>query len=246
MAASGQLTMSVWPVTLHEGRVGLRPIRLRDGSAWREVRSRNVAWLRPWEATVPTGSGDFPPSFSAMVRRLKAEAAETERTAAETERRLKAELAENERTATENDRRLRAEAAETERRLRAEVDKMDARYVLTSGVIGAQIVDFQTLIEYIDRSYLDVIPGEYLEGYSNSQQDANTSTTYLNANPSSVTDRERASNNLSISKMRRRMTEETPDKIRLNELTLNDEIMETMHVKVALLLVLRWMCRDER
>jgi len=68
--------MSVWPVTLHEGRVGLRPIRLRDGSAWREVRSRNVAWLRPWEATVPTGSGDFPPSFSAMVRRLKAEARE--------------------------------------------------------------------------------------------------------------------------------------------------------------------------
>ena len=69
--------MSAWPATLREGRVGLRPIRLRDGSAWREVRSRNVDWLRPWEATVPSGSADFAPSFSAMVRRLKAEARES-------------------------------------------------------------------------------------------------------------------------------------------------------------------------
>lgn len=68
--------MPAWPATLREGRVGLRPIRLRDGSAWREVRSRNVEWLRPWEATVPNGSADFAPTFSAMVRRLKAEARE--------------------------------------------------------------------------------------------------------------------------------------------------------------------------
>jgi [ribosomal protein S5]-alanine N-acetyltransferase len=67
-----------WPVTLQEGRVGLRPIRLRDAAAWREVRHRNADWLRPWEATVPSGSArdDVPPTFGAMVRRLRGEARE--------------------------------------------------------------------------------------------------------------------------------------------------------------------------
>lgn len=42
-----------WPATLAEGPVGLRPLRLRDASIWREVRIRNAEWLRPWEPTNP-------------------------------------------------------------------------------------------------------------------------------------------------------------------------------------------------
>lgn len=42
-----------WPVTLTEGPVGLRPLRLRDAATWREVRVRNADWLRPWEPTNP-------------------------------------------------------------------------------------------------------------------------------------------------------------------------------------------------
>lgn len=42
-----------WPASLSEGPVGLRPLRLRDAVAWREVRLRNADWLRPWEPTNP-------------------------------------------------------------------------------------------------------------------------------------------------------------------------------------------------
>jgi ribosomal-protein-alanine N-acetyltransferase len=45
--------MRGWPATLAEGPVGLRPLRLRDASTWREVRIRNAEWLRPWEPTNP-------------------------------------------------------------------------------------------------------------------------------------------------------------------------------------------------
>jgi len=53
--------------------VALRPLRVRDGPAWRAVRERNRDWLRPWEATSPDGSVDVP-SFRSMVRRLQREA----------------------------------------------------------------------------------------------------------------------------------------------------------------------------
>ncbi|MFY9330590.1 MAG: GNAT family protein [Candidatus Nanopelagicales bacterium] len=65
-----------WPVTLRDGSVGLRPIRLRDAAAWREVRRHNTDWLRPWEATLPLGEHDAPTSFAGMVRRLRAEGRE--------------------------------------------------------------------------------------------------------------------------------------------------------------------------
>lgn len=65
-----------WPVTLRDGAVGLRPIRLRDATAWREVRQHNAEWLRPWEATLPLGEHDAPGSFASMVRRLRAEGRE--------------------------------------------------------------------------------------------------------------------------------------------------------------------------
>ena len=38
-----------WPARLEHERVGVRPLRLRDASAWVECRVRNEAWLSPWE-----------------------------------------------------------------------------------------------------------------------------------------------------------------------------------------------------
>jgi ribosomal-protein-alanine N-acetyltransferase len=44
-----------WPATLGQlrvadgGLVGVRPIRLRDGKAWAEIRSRDERHLAPWE-----------------------------------------------------------------------------------------------------------------------------------------------------------------------------------------------------
>ena len=65
-----------WPARLQEGPIVLRPLRLRDASAWREVRTRNARWLRPWEATVPLSDRDVPHTYGAMVRRLRSEARE--------------------------------------------------------------------------------------------------------------------------------------------------------------------------
>src|SRR6478752_1592126 len=65
---------AMWQVDLREGKVGLRPIRFRDGRAWREVRLRNADWLQRWEATSPVPSNDPPPTYAQMVRRLRAEA----------------------------------------------------------------------------------------------------------------------------------------------------------------------------
>jgi [ribosomal protein S5]-alanine N-acetyltransferase len=68
-----------WPATLAYGDVGLRPIRQSDARTWREVRRRNVEWLRPWEATLPpeaAAEGDSIPTFGMMVRRLRREGRE--------------------------------------------------------------------------------------------------------------------------------------------------------------------------
>ena len=59
-----------WPVTLRHGDVMLRPLQLGDAKAWREVRVRNAAWLKPWDATVPPGAQSRPASFRSLVRRL--------------------------------------------------------------------------------------------------------------------------------------------------------------------------------
>ncbi len=63
MAAPG------WPARLQRGELVLRALRLRDASAWSEVRAANGEWLRPWEATSPGGAG-APTSFPALVRAL--------------------------------------------------------------------------------------------------------------------------------------------------------------------------------
>jgi ribosomal-protein-alanine N-acetyltransferase len=65
-----------WPAVLGDGVVGLRPLRQRDNRVWREVRLRNAAWLRPWEATSPSPESEAAPTFSGMVRRLRTEARE--------------------------------------------------------------------------------------------------------------------------------------------------------------------------
>jgi ribosomal-protein-alanine N-acetyltransferase len=56
------------------GLLELRELRRRDAAAWREVRGRNVAWLGPWEATVPPESEEQVPTFLQMVARFRAEA----------------------------------------------------------------------------------------------------------------------------------------------------------------------------
>lgn len=59
----------MWPIELSDAAAGviLRPLRRGDESAWREVRSHNRDWLRPWDATLPM-PGQETPSFRAMVR----------------------------------------------------------------------------------------------------------------------------------------------------------------------------------
>lgn len=59
---------------LRAGPVGLRPLRRSDARAWHEVRRRNVAWLTPWEATVPPGDRTAPTTFHALVRDLQRQA----------------------------------------------------------------------------------------------------------------------------------------------------------------------------
>jgi len=65
-----------WPARLREGSLELRPLRLRDASAWREVRTRNARWLRPWEATLPIAEHYAPTTYASLVRRLRSEARE--------------------------------------------------------------------------------------------------------------------------------------------------------------------------
>jgi ribosomal-protein-alanine N-acetyltransferase len=59
---------------LGHGPVTLRAIERRDHAAWKEVRSRNHAWLRQWEATRPPGDDAPLVTFPAMVRDLRRQA----------------------------------------------------------------------------------------------------------------------------------------------------------------------------
>lgn len=65
-----------WPVTLTEGPVGLRPLRVRDARALRETRVRNAEWLRPWEPThpeMPLQTSSLTP-YVAMLQAIRREA----------------------------------------------------------------------------------------------------------------------------------------------------------------------------
>ena len=69
-----------WPVLLEDGRVGLRPFKVRDAVSWSEIRIRNEQWLAPWEGRPESQ----PPStwaerhsgavFAAMLRNARKEA----------------------------------------------------------------------------------------------------------------------------------------------------------------------------
>lgn len=68
----------LWPVTVSaRGPAGrtvlLRPLRRRDRREWEELRTRNAAWLRPWEATAPEPAGVVL-SHRALVRYYDREA----------------------------------------------------------------------------------------------------------------------------------------------------------------------------
>ena len=60
-----------WPAFLAHGDVALRPLEAGDADAWREVRTRNGDWLKPWEATLPPGERDLAGSYGQVVRRLR-------------------------------------------------------------------------------------------------------------------------------------------------------------------------------
>ena len=64
----------MWPVTLTRDGVRLRPLSYRDRHAWQAVRSRNIDWLRPWDATLPPGATDAATTFRGMVRSLRSAA----------------------------------------------------------------------------------------------------------------------------------------------------------------------------
>jgi ribosomal-protein-alanine N-acetyltransferase len=63
-----------WPVTLTEGRVTLRPLRVRDEAEWHQIRRGASEWFRPWDATKPGGSKETPLNFAQMVRRNRTQA----------------------------------------------------------------------------------------------------------------------------------------------------------------------------
>jgi ribosomal-protein-alanine N-acetyltransferase len=63
-----------WPVTLRHGPITLRPMHYRDQAEWDRVRRANYAWLRPWEATLPSSSHVMPTSYAGLVRSLKQQA----------------------------------------------------------------------------------------------------------------------------------------------------------------------------
>jgi len=65
---------SSWPVWLASREVTLRPLTYSDARAWRAVRRRNAAWLKPWDATVPPGADSRPSSFRSLVYRLNRQA----------------------------------------------------------------------------------------------------------------------------------------------------------------------------
>lgn len=73
---------SGWPAAAVDGRVGIRPLRLRDAGAWSEIRVRNEDWLSPWEGRQPEQPSvsweerHSPAAFTAMLRVLRRESKE--------------------------------------------------------------------------------------------------------------------------------------------------------------------------
>lgn len=62
-----------WPVTLHAGRVSLRPLRRRDAAEWERLQLANEQWLSPWEPSAPSSWAvrHSRGNFRRMVRALR-------------------------------------------------------------------------------------------------------------------------------------------------------------------------------
>ena len=74
-----RIEIGSWPIVIADGELLLKPLRMRDKAAWKEVRARNREWLDPWEATRPiiNGRPDSEltlPSYFSMVRQYAREA----------------------------------------------------------------------------------------------------------------------------------------------------------------------------
>jgi len=65
-----------WPATLSDGLIGVRPLVRRDASSWARLRTENLDWLGPWEATLPRGEGVAPESYGATIAALRRRARE--------------------------------------------------------------------------------------------------------------------------------------------------------------------------
>ena len=69
-----------WPAARVEGRVGIRPLRVRDSPAWTALRLASEEWLTPWEGRQPTAPSASweerhnAAGFAAMLRALRREA----------------------------------------------------------------------------------------------------------------------------------------------------------------------------
>jgi len=61
-------------VRLRHEELLLRPLRLRDVGQWRRLRAVNLAWLQPWEATVPVAEEGHAVTALGLLTRLRAEA----------------------------------------------------------------------------------------------------------------------------------------------------------------------------
>jgi ribosomal-protein-alanine N-acetyltransferase len=68
-----------WPASLQDGRVGLRPLRMRDAPTWSEIRIRNERWLSPGEGRPESQPASTwaerhsPVVFTAMLRAIRKE-----------------------------------------------------------------------------------------------------------------------------------------------------------------------------
>lgn len=69
-----------WPARLAHGDVEVRALGARDALAWSEVRTRNEAWLSPWEGRAPSQppaswrDRHSPAVFAVMLRHQRKEA----------------------------------------------------------------------------------------------------------------------------------------------------------------------------
>ena len=67
-----------WPARLRDGRLEVRPLRLRDARRWIAARRRSADYLSPWEVT-PPGQRHTPPAtlstYLVTMRRLREDAA---------------------------------------------------------------------------------------------------------------------------------------------------------------------------